>query len=148
MQNEIFHGIGEKLLLTKAAWQCPLLCSIFQSFIGLWVEIWHRNKPHVPNGILCKAADLNQQSVHEKGICSDSIQPAHLFQMVVHKSLETVSGMILNWSQPKFAAKSVAVKCNAWKPCIFFWCNKNLLHTKAACIVWLNILNLCFSIQI
>ena len=28
--------------------------------------------------------------------------------MAVHKSLETISGMILNWSQPKFAARSVA----------------------------------------
>ena len=37
-QNEIFDGIGQKLLPTKAV---PVLCSIFQSFIGLWVN---RNK--------------------------------------------------------------------------------------------------------
>ena len=42
MWNEIFYGIGEKLLLTKVT----LLCSIFQTFLGLrvTVEIWHRNK--------------------------------------------------------------------------------------------------------
>ena len=28
----------------KQRCQRPLFCSIFQSFIGLWVKIWHRNK--------------------------------------------------------------------------------------------------------
>ena len=38
---------------------------------------------------------LDLLSVLEKVVCSDSNQTAQLLQMVVHKSLETISGMIL-----------------------------------------------------
>ena len=39
----------------------PSLFSIFRLFIGLWVKIG--TKLHVPNQILCKAADLSQRPV-------------------------------------------------------------------------------------
>ena len=54
---------------------------------------------------VCKAADLN---LREKGVCSDSDETAQPLQVAVRKSLETMSGMILNRLQPKFAAKLVA----------------------------------------
>ena len=37
MWHEIFYGIGKSCCQPK---QHPSLCSIFQSVIGLWVEIW------------------------------------------------------------------------------------------------------------
>ena len=43
-----------------------------------------------------------------KGVCSDSNRTAQQLQMAARKILETMSGMILNRLQPKFAAKSVA----------------------------------------
>ena len=43
-----------------------------------------------------------------KGVCSDSNHTAQRPRMAARKSLETMSGMILNRFQPKFAAKSVA----------------------------------------
>ena len=65
-------------------------------------------KPHVPNRILCKAADLSRRPARGKGVCSDSNRTAQRPQMAARKILETMSGMILNRLQPKFAAKSVA----------------------------------------
>ena len=54
--------------------------------------------PHAPNWFLCKAADLNQWPVSEKGVSSDSNPTAQRLQMAawVCKSLERMSGMILN----------------------------------------------------
>ena len=45
-------------------------------------------KPHNPNRIICKAADLNRRlaSVREKGVSSDSNQTAQLLQMAERKS--------------------------------------------------------------
>ena len=78
---------------------CSLLCSIFQSFIDLWVRRWHRSKS------ACSKMNSVQSSrpVREKGMCSDSNQTAWQLQMAVHNSLEMMPGMILNWSQTKFA---------------------------------------------
>ena len=47
----------------------------------------------------------NVTCVWGKGVCSDLNRR---LQMAARKSLETMSGMILNQSQPKFAAKLVA----------------------------------------
>ena len=92
--------------------QGPLLCSIFQSFTGLWVNIWHGTKRNVltRNWILCTAADLtwNGRPVQEKGVCSESNQTAQLLQIVECKSLEMMCDMMLYRQQPKFAAKSFA----------------------------------------
>ena len=63
---------------------------------------------HVQNRILCKAADLSRQPVLGKSVCSDSNSTAQQLQMAARKSLETMSGAILNLSQPRFAAQSVA----------------------------------------
>ena len=65
-------------------------------------------KQHVPNRILCKAAGLNRRPVQGKGICSDSNRTAQRLQMAARKSLETMSGVILNQLHPKFAAESVS----------------------------------------
>ena len=48
---------------------CSSLGPLFQSFIGLWVKLRHKNNP-IPKS--CRAADLSQGHVQEKGICSDS----------------------------------------------------------------------------
>ena len=46
--------------------------------IGHWSQskIKIGTKPHILNRVLCKAADLNQRHVQEKGVCSDSNQTA------------------------------------------------------------------------
>ena len=44
MWNEIFNGYDRRTGSCCLPKQRPLLRTIFRSFIGLWVEIWHRNK--------------------------------------------------------------------------------------------------------
>ena len=108
MWNEIDQKINSysMKLAKNCCWpkQRPLLSSIFLSGIGLWVNIWHRNKTNVLNWILCKAAGLNHWQC-PVCVCSNSNGTAQLLQMAAHKCLETMSGMILNQLQPKFAAK-------------------------------------------
>ena len=107
MWNEISIGSERSCCLPR---QRPSLHSIFLSVFRLWAKIWYRNKTACSklNWILCKAAGLYQWAVWEKGFCSDSNQTAQPLQMAARKSLETMSGVILNWLQPKFGAKSVA----------------------------------------
>ena len=86
------------------------LRSILLSFIeSLVPELKYDigTKQQVPNLILCKAADLSRQPVWGKGVCSDSNQTAQQLQMAARKSFETMSGVILNRSRPRFAAKSL-----------------------------------------
>ena len=45
---------------------------------------------------LIKSCTLNQHPVQEKGVCSDSDLTVQQLQMAISKSLETMSGMILN----------------------------------------------------
>ena len=61
-------------------------------------------KQHVQNRILCKAAGCIDEQSKERV----SNRTAQRLQMAARKSLETISGVILNRLQPKFAAKSVA----------------------------------------
>ena len=61
--------------------------------------------------------DLNQWHIQEKGVCSDSNWTALPNQLEACKSFGTISGMILNWLQPKFAAKTVENEIQCWKPC-------------------------------
>ena len=75
---------------------------------------------------------LNRRPVRGKGVCSDSTRRAHQLQMAGRKSLETMSGMILNRLQPKFAAKSVANE---------MWCLKvgdsdQRWHDKLRFLIW------------
>ena len=42
--NEIFDGIGEKMLPAKAVPIASFNLSICLSIIGFWVKLWHRNK--------------------------------------------------------------------------------------------------------
>ena len=58
--NEIFNGIGEKLLPIKAA---PIARSNLWSVIGLWVKIWHRNK------IACYESNPVQSSRSKSTTC-------------------------------------------------------------------------------
>ena len=95
------------MLPTKAALIALLNLAIIRWFLS-------KNKAqeqiHDPNWILCKAADLDldQQPVWGKGVCSDFNWTAQQLQMTMHKCLKILFGMILNWSQPKFTAKSIA----------------------------------------
>ena len=105
MWNEIFNGVHKILLLTKAA-----LIALLNLFFFSWSLT--KNNSYIVNGILCKTSGLKQLYVWETGVCSDSNQTAQQLQMEVCKSLETISGMILNWFKQKFAVKWVA-KWNA-----------------------------------
>ena len=133
--------------------QRPLLSSILQSFICLWVKIWHRNKTASSKLNPVQSSRSKSTTCPRKGVCSDSNQTAQQLQMAARKSLETMFGMILNWSQPKFAAKLVANElwpvlgggsaqipieqhtehrdfrwrsAKAWKRCLaLFWINSN-----------------------
>ena len=55
-----------------------------------------------------KSVANEMRPVRGKGVCSDSNRTAQRLRMAARKSFETISGMILNRFQPKFAAKSVA----------------------------------------
>ena len=55
-----------------------------------------------------KSVANEMRPVRGEGVCSDSNRTAQQPRMAARKSLETMSGMILNRSQPRFAAKSVA----------------------------------------
>ena len=55
-----------------------------------------------------KSVANEMRPVRGKGVCSDSNRTAQQLQMAARKSLETMSGVILNRLQPKFAAKLVA----------------------------------------
>ena len=74
-------------------------------------------KQHVPNWILCSVQSSRSKSTTclRKGFLLRIWSKQHTEHsnfrwlcVCVHKSLETMSGMILNQPQPKFAAKSVA----------------------------------------
>ena len=54
------------------------------------------------------AAGLNQRHVLGKGVCSDSNRTGQQLQMVARKILQTMSGVIQNILQPKFAARLIA----------------------------------------
>ena len=115
MWNENFHGIGEKLVPTKAA---PI--AIINLLISHWSLSRHKTrekKPHIQNRILGKAAGLNQLPVWGKGVCSDSNRTAQRLQMAACKSFEMMSGMILNRLQTKFAA----MKCDVLKRSLAMW---------------------------
>ena len=82
------------------------LCSIFRSVIGLWVKIRHRNKAAYSESNPVQSSRSKSATcrpVLEKGVCSDLNWTAQQLQMAARKSLETISSMILNWLQPKFA---------------------------------------------
>ena len=159
MWNEIFNGIGEYtsvrthgLTLVRTHGLTLLQCVLSQvwelvanqshahrfaqSFNHSLVSEYKYDigtKTHVPNWILCKAADLSWQPVLGKGVCSDSNETVQQLQMAVLKSLETMSGMFLNQLQPKFAANLIAneifeshvvtsvARVSLIFPCIFFW---------------------------
>ena len=65
------------------------------------------------------ANDSEMWPVLGKGVCSDSNQSAQLLQMAARKSLEMMSGMILNQPQvpqPKLQPNQSQMKCYVWKP--------------------------------
>ena len=99
----------------------PSLRSIFQSFIGLWGQIGHRNKAtrfelKIIDSCAKYLADLNWRPVLEKGVCSDWNRTAHQLQMAARKSLEIISDMNLNRTQQSLESKPLQTKWYVWKP--------------------------------
>ena len=74
---------------------------------------------HVLFQSLCKAANQNQWPVWEMGVCSDSNWIAQQIKMAAGKSLETMSNMILNLMQTKFALLCSPIGCEWNEPEIF-----------------------------
>ena len=87
----------------------PSLSSIFRSFNCLSVKIGHGSKSSYSKLNHEQSSRSKLTSCPNRGVCSDSNWTAQLLQMVVHKSLGMMSGMILNLSQPKFGSKWYAV---------------------------------------
>ena len=112
---------------------CSSLHSIFRSFIGVWVKIWHRNNTACSQSNLCKEADLNWRPVKEKGICSDSNRTAQRLQMAKRINLETLSGMILNRLKPKVCSQ-IGCKWNARFESLVVTSNDCLFKTHLACL--------------
>ena len=70
------------------------------------------SKLHIPNRILCNAADLDDLS-EEKAPAQIQIEQHSDFRWQRAKSLETMSGVIVNRLQSKFAAQSVEERASA-----------------------------------
>ena len=107
MRNEIFDGIGEKLLQTKAV---PI------ALLHLSIICWSLSKNYPVRSSRSKST-TRLQPARGKRVCQDLNQTAQQLHMAARKSLETMIDMILNWSQPKIAAKFVQMKCYGWKRC-------------------------------
>ena len=87
--------------------QRPLLCSIFQSVIGLWVKIWHRNKCSVSNPV--------QSSRSKSTTCP---RKGRLLRFELDSCNQQPSDF--RWRRAK-----------AWKQCQeWFWIDLNLITTK------------------
>ena len=84
------------------------LRSIFRSVIGLWVEIWHRNKS-------VQSSRSKSTTCPRKGRLLRFESNSTVTSDVGTQKLEMMSGMILNRSQPKFAAKSVTNEMQCFK---------------------------------
>ena len=82
------YEIGEKLLLTQAAPN--------SSVIGLWVEIWYRNKTTYSESNPVQSSRSKSTTCPRKGLQLRFELNAQWFQMEARKSLETMSGMILD----------------------------------------------------
>ena len=123
MQQKRYWNLNiylETLFISNLIAVYPLISSTKS---GPWLEL-----EHVQNLILCKAADLNQQPLQEKGVCSDWNSTSQLLQMAARKSLETMSGndfIDLHDFDP-LATKvcsqiSCKMKSDVWKPCSDVW---------------------------
>ena len=75
----------------------PSLCSIFQSFIGLWVKIRQRNKSSFfkSSHVQSSRSKLIPVSCPRKGNLFRFLS-AQPLQVEAYKSLEMISGMIMN----------------------------------------------------
>ena len=80
-----------------------LLYSIFQSFIGLWVKKVHRNK-----SACCSTTCPRKGSLLR--IQWNSFNSTSTADSRAHKCLQTVSGIILDWLQPKLQFLSYLLK--------------------------------------
>ena len=84
-------------------------------YVFLTVLVLCRKWSRISNDSACSKSNFAQSSTFKlttcdlflkKGIYSNSNLTALPLQMSMCKSLETISGMILNWLKPKFAAKT------------------------------------------
>ena len=80
MWNAIFNGIGEKLLLTKAAPIASLNLSISH-----W-SVWHRNKSACSELNPVQSSRSKWTTCPKKGVCSDWNWTAQWLQMAAHKA--------------------------------------------------------------
>ena len=92
---------------------CSLLHSMFGSFFGLQVKIGHWSKAACSEFNPVQISRSYMTTFSRNCLCTDSNWTTQLLQMAACKSSETISGMILNRSQPKCAARLVAneVQC-------------------------------------
>ena len=105
MWNKIVNGVPQTLLSTKAVLITLLNLSIIPSHWSLSENITHER--------ICIFQIEFCAKCWEKGICLDSNQTAQLLQIAMSKSLETMSGLILNWLQ-EFATKVYSQICSKW----------------------------------
>ena len=94
--------------------QCPLLRSIFRSFIGFWVKIWHRNKT------ACSESNPVQSSRSKSTTCP-------------------VVGRLLRFESNSTVITDGCAK--AWKRCMaWFWIDSNQTlqpnRSQKKCYVW------------
>ena len=94
--------------------QCPLLRSIFRSFVGFWVKIWHRNKT------ACSESNPVQSSRSKSTTCP-------------------VVGRLLRFESNSTVITDGCAK--AWKRCMaWFWIDSNQTlqpnRSQKKCYVW------------
>ena len=131
----------------------PWICSILRSFIDLWVKFLYRNKTAGSESNPVQSSRSKSMTCPRKGVCSDSNQTAQRLQMAARKSLETMSGVIPNRLQPKFAAKLVAHEmlpvqgqgvCSQHSN--FRWCRAEALKRCLAWF-WIDCVRLCCALS-
>ena len=106
----------------ELAWYCcqpkqrPLFCSIFLSFIGLWVNIWHRNK------IACSESNPVQSSRSKSRTC---LRKGRLLRFKMNSTATSAGGAkkLGNYVwhdsnrlwrlQPNLSQ----IECDLWKQC-------------------------------
>ena len=93
-----------------------LLCSIFQSHIGVWVNIRHRNKNRCSELNPVQSSRSKFTTCLRKGSLLRFLSKSTATSDGNSKNLEPMSGMILNRLQPMFVAEFVANECYISRP--------------------------------
>ena len=99
--------------------QCPSLCWIFLSVIGLWVKIWHRNKTACSKLIPLQSSRSKSMTCPRKGSL-----------LRLEEVGTAVKGVCSDWNS---TAKFRWLHAKAWKQCKgWFWidCNQSLQQNQ------------------